>query len=456
MSDFDYDLFVIGAGSGGVRASRMAASLGARVAVAEERYLGGTCVNVGCVPKKLFSYAAHYSHDFSDAKGFGWQFPAEPVFDWPTLRSAKDTEISRLNGIYDGMLRQAGVTVFEQRATLVDRNTVQAGPQTFKARNILIATGGWPFVPEFEGSELAMTSNDIFVMEELPESILVVGAGYIAVEFAGILAGLGVRTTLAHRGDNLLRGFDQEIRDLFCAELRKYSDLKLEANVKSMRRLQPDDPSSDILVSFENGEDLQVAAVLFATGRKPHSANLGLEEVGVKLSGNGAIVVDEHFETSVPGIFAIGDVIDRLPLTPVALAEGQILAHRLFDKSTATMNYENIPTAVFSHPNIGTVGLTEAQARIVCEDVKVFKSRFTPLRHTLSGNSEKTFLKMLVDAKTDKVLGIHMLGPDAGEIIQGLAVAMTAGATKAHFDATLGIHPTTAEEFVTMRRPELP
>jgi glutathione reductase (NADPH) len=450
LEEFDYDLFVIGGGSGGVRASRIAATLGARVAVAEERYMGGTCVNVGCVPKKLFSYAAHYSHDFSDSQGFGWELAQPPSFNWDTLRAAKDREIARLNGIYLGMLRQAGVTVYETRAELIDAHTIRAGAETFRARHILIATGGWPFVPEFEGSNLAITSNEMFTLEKFPASILVVGAGYIAVEFAGICAGLGARTTLAHRGAGLLRGFDQEVAELLCGELRKYSDLKLESTVVSIQR-----ESADILcVRFRNGEELGVEAVLFATGRQPNSAGMGLEEAGIKLASNGAIIVDDNFRTSIPHIYAVGDVIDRVALTPVALAEGQILAHHLFGKANHSMSYENIPTAIFSHPNIGTVGLTEEQARATGAEISVFKSRFTPLRHTLSGNSEKTFLKMLVDARTDRVLGIHMLGPDAGEIIQGMAVAMKAGATKTHFDSTLGIHPTTAEEFVTMRTPE--
>jgi glutathione reductase (NADPH) len=450
VTHFDYDLFVIGAGSGGVRASRVAARLGARVAVAEQLYLGGTCVNAGCIPKKLFSYAAHYHSDFADSQGYGWQFKEMPVLNWEHLRNAKDTELKRLNGIYGGMLQQAGVTVFEQRATLLDRHTVAVGAETLRAKNILIATGGWPFVPEFEGSEYVMTSNDVFDLKILPESILIVGAGYIAVEFAGILAGLGVRTTLAHRGDNLLRGFDEDIRQLFCGEIIKYSELRLNSKVISINKISP----GELQVKFDNNDELVVNAVLYATGRNPNSRGMGLEELGVKFAHNGAVVVDEHFRTEVDNIYAVGDVIDRMPLTPVALAEGQIVAHHLFGNKSDSMCYENIPTAVFSQPNIGTVGLTEEQARFVCEDVQIFKSRFTPLRHTLSGRVEKTFLKMVVDKKTDKVLGIHMLGPDAGEIVQGLAVAMNAGATKAHFDNTIGIHPTTAEEFVTMRTPE--
>ncbi len=454
MTDFDYDLFVIGAGSGGVRASRIAAGLGARVGVAEELYMGGTCVNVGCVPKKLFSYAAHYHHDFKDSQGFGWQFPAPPKFDWQHLLQAKNTEIKRLNGIYDGMLERAGVTVYKAHAVLKDQYTVAVGMQELRAKNILIATGGWPFVPEVPGHDLAITSNELFTMASLPRSILIVGGGYIAVEFAGILSGLGVKTTLSYRGAHILRGFDVEVAKLFTDELCKYSELKCNTDVKSISHNDPDDKSEPYRVCFKNGDSANYGAVFYATGRKPKTEGLGLEKVGVKLANNGAVIVNEHFQSSVANIFAVGDVIDRVALTPVALAEGQLLAHRLFGAAGKEMNYENIPTAVFSQPNIASVGKTEEEAREQCKNLLVFKSRFTPLKHTLSGNSEKTFLKMLVDKETDRVLGIHMMGPEAGEIIQGLAVAVNAGATKTHFDMTLGIHPTTAEEFVTMRTPE--
>lgn len=447
LTDFDYDFFVIGGGSGGVRASRIAAGLGARVGMAEERYLGGTCVNVGCVPKKLFSYASQYGQDFVDAKGYGWEFPAAPAFNWTTLRENKDREIARLNSIYLSMLQKAGVDVFQERATLLDRHTITVGGRRFKAKEVLIATGGWPHIPDFPGNDHVINSNDVFSLEKLPASIVIVGGGYIAVEFAGIFAGLGVKTTLVSRSHRILRGFDRDLTDAFTVELQKYAALRLNTEVAKIEKKD----ATELLVHFNNGTTIQAEAVMFATGRKANTRDLGLKECGVALSDSGAVIVNEHFTSSIPNIHAVGDVIDRVPLTPVALAEGQILAQRLFEKSHKTMQYENIPTAVFSHPNLASVGLDEQRARKKFSNIAVFRSRFTPLRHTLSGNDEKYFLKLLVDKDSDKVVGAHMLGADAGEIIQGLAVAMTAGATKADFDATLGIHPTVAEEFVTMR-----
>ena len=447
LTDFDYDFFVIGGGSGGVRASRIAAGLGARVGLAEERYLGGTCVNVGCVPKKLFSYASQYGQDFEDARGYGWEFHQAPTFNWATLRENKDREISRLNGIYLSMLQKAGVDVFQERATLLDRHTIALGDRRFTAKEILIATGGWPFVPDFPGNQHVISSNEVFSLEKLPTSIVIVGGGYIAVEFAGIFAGLGVKTTLVSRGDRVLRGFDRELTDAFTVELQKYAALHLNTSVEKIERRGPD----ELLVHFNNETTIQTEAVMFATGRKANTHDLGLKECDVALSESGAVIVNNHFTSSITNIHAVGDVIDRVPLTPVALAEGQILAQRLFGTSHKAMHYENIPTAVFSHPNLASVGLDEKGARRKFSNIAVFRSRFTPLRHTLSGNDEKYFLKLLVDKDSDKVVGAHMLGADAGEIIQGLAVAMIAGATKADFDATIGIHPTVAEEFVTMR-----
>ncbi len=453
LTDFDYDFFVIGGGSGGVRASRIAAGLGAKVGLAEERYLGGTCVNVGCIPKKLFSYASHYAQDFEDARGYGWELPAAPRFHWPTLRDNKDREIQRLNAVYLGMLERAGVVVHQQRAVLLDKHSIALGDRTITAKEILVATGGWPTIPDIEGKEHSITSNELFSLNELPDSILIVGGGYIAVEFAGILAGLNVSTTLVHRGPSLLRGFDAEIAEAFAAELQKYATLHLGTDVVKIRKLA--DGTLQVLLS--NGIEIAVKAVMFATGRNPNTASLGLEDLGVALRENGAIIVNDDFTTTVPNIHAVGDVIDRVALTPVALAEGQILAQRLFGKRDGSkpraMRYENIPTAVFSHPNIATVGLDEEGARQQFPNLAVYRSRFTALRHTLSGRQEKTFLKLLVDTDTDRVVGVHMLGADAGEIVQGLAVAINAGATKADFDATLGIHPTVAEEFVTMRTP---
>ncbi|MDO9318748.1 MAG: glutathione-disulfide reductase [Gammaproteobacteria bacterium] len=453
MTDFDYDFFVIGGGSGGVRAGRIAAGLGARVGLAEERYLGGTCVNVGCIPKKLFSYASHYAQDFEDARGYGWELPGEPRFHWPTLRDNKDREIQRLNAVYLRMLEGAGVVMHRQRALLLDKHTIALGDKTITAKEILVATGGWPAIPDIEGKEHSITSNELFSLTALPESILIVGGGYIAVEFAGILAGLKVSTTLVHRGPSLLRGFDAEIAGAFAVELQKYATLQLDTDVVKIHKLA--DGGLQVLLS--NDVVLTVNAVMFATGRNPNTANLGLEALGIELGENGAIIVNDDFTTNVPNIHAVGDVIDRVALTPVALAEGQILAQRLFGKTDGgkrrAMRYENIPTAVFSNPNIATVGLDEEGARQQYPNLAVYRSHFKALRHTLSGRHEKTFLKLLVDTNTDRVVGIHMLGADAGEIVQGLAVAINAGATKADFDATLGIHPTVAEEFVTMRTP---
>lgn len=448
LTDFDFDFFVIGGGSGGVRASRIAAGSGARTALAEERYLGGTCVNVGCIPKKLFSYASHYARDFEDAAGYGWHHETPARFDWSVLMRNKDREVSRLNGVYLNLLRNAGVQVFEQRAVLIDRHTVKVGESLLRCKEILIATGGWPFIPELPGRELALNSNDAFALTELPASILIVGGGYIAVEFAGIFAGLGVKTSLAYRGSTLLRGFDTEIAAHFTEELARYATVHLHSEVSRLQR-----HGQGIAATMGNGTQIIVDKVLFATGRHPNTAGLGLEDIGVSLAANGAVVVDRQFTTSVPNIHAVGDVIDRVALTPVALAEGQLLAQRLFDKQHREMTYDNIPTAVFCHPEIATVGLSEEAAREKHLEIKVFRSRFTPLRHTLSGRTEKVLLKLIVDAKTDRVLGAHMLGDGAAEIIQGIAIAITMGATKVDFDKTLGIHPSAAEEFVTMRTP---
>lgn len=448
MTNYDYDFFIIGGGSGGVRAGRIAAALGARVGMAEERYMGGTCVNVGCIPKKLYSYAAHYAKDFADARGYGWQFSQDPSFDWNTLVRNQSKEIGRLNSIYQSLMNGVGAEVFHERATLIDAHTIQLQSRRVSAREILVATGGWPFVPQFPGSQHAITSNEVFSLEKLPSSILIVGGGYIAVEFAGIFAALGVETCLSYRGTHLLRGFDAEIAAAFTKELETYAKLHLQSNVEELI-----EQSGRLRVRFDQGEDIEVDTVLFATGRHPNTAHLGLEEVGVELSAKGAIKVDENFTTSVPNIHAVGDVIDRIALTPVALAEGQILAQRLFGSGQKQMQYENIPTAIFCQPEIATVGLDEASARECYDEVLVFRSRFTPLRHTLSGRGEKTFIKLIVDAKTDKVLGAHMMGEVASEIIQGVAIAIKAGARKADFDATLGIHPSVAEEFVTLRTP---
>ena len=445
MEAFDYDLFVIGAGSGGVRACRVAANLGARVAVAEERYFGGTCVNVGCVPKKLFSYAAHYRDDLEDSRSFGW-IGAEPHFDWSVLLKNKDNEINRLNGIYKAILDNNDVTVFEARATVAGPHKISVEGKTVTARYILLAVGGWPWIPVFEGSEHAISSNEVFHYQELPEAVAIVGGGYIAVEFASILSRLGCHTTLIYRGDRLLRGFDNEVGGFITTEMGRHIDLRLKDDVTKI-------VSSDnvLSVTLNSGDEICVDSVLYATGRRPMTANLGLETVGVELAENGAVRVNSRFQTAESSIYAVGDAIDRVALTPVALAEGQIVARSLFSQENIAMDYANIPTAVFCHPNLGTVGLTEEQALAKELDIEVYSATVRQLKHTLSGRDEMSMIKLVVDRPSDRVVGLHMVGPDAGELVQGFAVAMNCGATKTDFDRTIGIHPTLAEEFVTMR-----
>ena len=449
MAKQDYDLFVIGAGSGGVRAARVAATLGARVAIAEERDLGGTCVNAGCIPKKLFVYGAHYGEDFADARNFGW-CAAAPAFDWATLRDNKNREIERLGGVYRALLEDAGVEVFEARAALADARTIRVDRRTLGARNILVATGSWPRTPSFAGSELAITSNEAFHLSEFPRRTLVLGGGYIAVEFAGIFAGLGAETTLAYRGDLLLRGFDEGVRRFVAREMRsKGVDLRMPSRVTAIERMA----RGELRCRFAAGDVLEVDLVLAAIGRAPASGGIGLEAAGVRLTADGAVVVDGEYRTSVPHIFAIGDVTGRVQLTPVALAEGMCVARNLFGAGARPPRYETIPTAIFCQPNIGAVGPTEEEARRRMPNVKVYESTFRPLKHTVSGRDERSLLKLLVNGDDDRVVAAHMCGADAGEIIQGIAVAINAGATKADFDATIGVHPTAAEEFVTMREP---
>ncbi len=450
MAEYDFDLFTIGAGSGGTRAARIAAGHGARVAVAEERYLGGTCVNVGCVPKKLLVYASHFAEDFEDAAGFGWSV-GERRHAWSRLIANKNEEIARLNGVYRRLLEGAGVKIFDARAGLVDEHTIRVDGQTVTAERVLVATGGWPTVPDFPGNDLVINSNDAFFLDDLPERTVIVGGGYIAVEFAGIFNGLGAKVTQLYRGPLFLRGFDDDLRETLAEEMiKKGVDLRFNSVVECVTKTD----GGSLLVDLADKETIEADLVMYATGRHPNTTGLGLEAAGVTLDDKGFIVVDDEWRTSVESIFSIGDCTNTIQLTPVAIKEGHILADRLFGPKGRAMDYDAVPSAVFSQPSIGTVGLTEADARARYGGIDIYKSAFRPMKHTLSGRDERTLMKLVVDRDTDRVVGAHMIGPEAGEIIQGLAVAMKAGATKADFDTTVGIHPTSAEEFVTMREPE--
>jgi glutathione reductase (NADPH) len=446
MAQYDYDLFTIGAGSGGVRASRMSASFGAKVAVAEERYLGGTCVNVGCIPKKLLVYASHFGDDFGDAKSYGWTV-GESHFDWAQLIANKNKEIQRLNGVYRRVLSDAGVTIIEDHAEVIDEHMVTIGGKRITAKYILVAVGSWPMVPEFPGWEHAISSNEAFYLPSLPQRVIIVGGGYIGVEFAGIFHGLGARTTQLYWNELFLRGFDGDIRSTLAEEMRKRGvDLRFKSDIVKIEKVE-----NLLRATLTDGTVIEANQILYATGRVSKTPRLGLENAGVNLKGNGAVIVDEYSKSSVDNIYAIGDCTDRLMLTPVAIAEGMAIANTLFNNKPTKPNYFNVPTAVFSTPPCGTVGMTEQQARASNLDVDIYKSVFKPLKHTLTSRDERTMMKLVVDRTTDRVLGCHMVGADAAEIIQGLAVALNCGATKAHFDATIGIHPTAAEEFVTMR-----
>ena len=448
MNKFDYDLFVIGAGSGGVRAARMASGFGARVAITEDRYLGGTCVNVGCVPKKLLVYASHFSEDFENAKGFGWAIDSTH-FNWQALIKNKNTEIARLNGVYRKILDSAGVELIEGHATLVDEHTIAVNDKHYSAERILVATGGWPSIPDIPGKEHVMSSNEAFFLETLPEKIIIVGGGYIAVEFAGILSGLGVDTTLLYRGPLFLRGFDLDVREFLAEEMKKKGiTLRFETNIDCIEKID-----GQLQATLTDQSTLLADQIMYATGRKPNTEGMGIETIGITLDKNEAIVVNDQYQTNIPSIYAVGDVTNRVNLTPVALAEGMFLARMLYNNENSPVDYENIPTCVFSQPNIGTVGLTEEAAREKHDQIDVYKSSFTPMKHTLSGADEKTLMKLIVNRETDLVVGVHMVGPEAGEIIQGIGIAIKAGAKKADFDKTIGIHPTSAEEFVTMREP---
>jgi glutathione reductase (NADPH) len=450
-AEYDYDLFVIGAGSAGVRAARIAADLGARVAAAEERELGGTCVNIGCVPKKLMVYGAHFKDEAREAAGFGWSV-APATHDWKTLIANKDREIARLNGVYQRLLEGKGVRIMRGRARLTGPHTVgvalaAGGTASVRARYIMIATGGQPTRPRIGGAEHVWVSDDVFHLPEMPRRVLIVGGGYIAVEFAGIFNGYGSQVTQIYRGSLFLRGFDRDVRTHLDQEMRHRGiDLRFHKDLKSVERV-----SGGLAVTLNDDSKLEVDGVLAAIGRAPLSRGWGLEEAGVKLDSRGAIMVDDTFRTSVPCIYAVGDVIDRVQLTPVALAEGMLVSRNLFGGTALRPDYEYIPSAVFSNPPIGSVGLSEEEARAAYGAVDVFKSTFKPMKLTLAGGDEKTLMKLVVDRASQKVVGLHMVGPDAGEIVQGFAVALKCGATKQMFDATIGIHPTAAEELVTMR-----
>ncbi|MGR8997471.1 MAG: glutathione-disulfide reductase [Gammaproteobacteria bacterium] len=447
MTQYDYDLFVIGAGSGGVRTARMASGHGARVAIAEERYLGGTCVNVGCVPKKLFVYASQFQEQFDAAAGFGWTV-GKSTFNWTSLIANKNQEIERLHAVYNNLLQKSGVCIITGRAQVLDAHTVAVDGTEYSAERILIATGGWPSVPEIPGKQHVVTSNEMFFLEQLPKRIIIVGGGYIAVEFASILHGLGVNTTICHRGHKLLRGFDEDIRDFLADQMtRKGIHILFNTDIEAI-----ESTGDSFTARLIDDKKISTDLVLYATGRIPNSTGFGLEKLGVELDSERAIKVNSDYQTNVPSIYALGDVTNRVNLTPVAIAESMALVNKLYVKQPKPVDYDNIPTAVFSQPALGTVGLTEAQAREKYPDIDIYKTSFTPMKNTLSGIDEKTLMKMIVVRSTDQVVGMHMVGPDAPEIIQGMAVAIRAGSTKSVFDSTIGIHPTAAEEFVTLRK----
>ncbi len=444
MPQYDFDLFTIGAGSGGVASSRRAASYGARVGICEDSRVGGTCVIRGCIPKKLLVYGSTFADHFADAAGYGWKV-APPVFDWPSLIAAKNKEISRLEGIYRNLLKDC--TLFDARGTLVDPHTIEVGGKRVTAANILIATGGHPVMPQIPGIEHAISSDEALELPALPRHILIVGGGYIALEFANIFRGFGVDVTLMCRREEVLMEFDDDVRVAIMQEMRQRGmTLRTRQQVERIAKIQ-----GGITAYTKAGEEISADVILYATGRRPNTKGIGLAEAGVKLHEDGRIIVDEWQRTSVPHIYAIGDVTDRLNLTPVAIAEGRALAETLFNDNPMHISHENVATAVFSQPTIGAVGLTERQARERYGAVDIYRTRFKPLKHTLSGREERTMMKLIVDRASDRVLGCHMVGVDAPEIIQCLSIAITCGATKKQFDRTIAVHPTAAEEFVTMR-----
>ncbi len=449
MADTAFDLFVIGAGSAGVRAARMSAGFGARVAIAEAYRPGGTCVIRGCIPKKLLVYAAHYREDFEDARAYGWT--AQPEFSWPTLIANKNREIAQLEDFYRTLLKTSGVRLVEGRARLLDAHTVEVAGRTYTAAHILVATGGWPTLPAIPGIEHCITSNEALELPDLPRRVLVVGGGYVAAEFTGIFHGVGSEVILAYRGEQILRGFDLDVRQHLHQELlRKGIDIRLGCDVAGIER-RPDGALEARLVAAGGSATVVVDAVMYATGRHANTAGLGLESAGVKLRPDGAVIVDEYSRSTTENIFAVGDVTQRIALTPVAIREGAAVATTLYGGVATPADHVNVPHAVFSLPPVGVVGLGEAQARELFANVKIYKTTFRPLKYTLSGRNERTLMKLVVDADSQRVVGAHMVGPDAPEIIQAIAIAVKAGLTKRDFDVTVAVHPTAAEEFVTLR-----
>lgn len=455
MSQYDYDLFVLGGGSGGVRAARIAAGYGARVGICEEYRYGGTCVIRGCVPKKMLVYASHFAEDFHDAKQYGWDLSVNG-FNWSKLISAKDQEIDRLNQVYIRMLESAGVTLHHSRGVFEDPHAIGLDGKTVTAEKILIAVGGYPVKPDLPGIEHAITSNEAFHLAELPRRVVVVGGGYIAVEFAGIFNGMGSDVKLLYRGEQILRGFDLDVREHLSNELvKKHIDLQLHSNIVSIEQ-HSNGGGNFLRAKLTDGSTLDADCIMYATGRRPATDNLGMDAAGVELSSNGAVVVDGWSRSSCEHIFAVGDVTDRIALTPVALLEGHCFADSEFGANPRQPDHNDVASAVFSQPPQASVGLPEHAAREQYGELTLYKSSFRTLKHSLTDNTEKTFMKLIVDAASDRVVGVHMVGPDAPELIQGVAIAIKCGATKAQFDATVGIHPTSGEEFVTMRQPWQP
>jgi glutathione reductase (NADPH) len=448
MAKYDYDLFIIGAGSGGVRAARIAAGYGAKVAIAEEFRVGGTCVIRGCVPKKLLAYAAHFHEDFEDAAGFGWSIDGAK-FSWEALIANKNREIDRLNGIYKRLLSESKVTLIESRAVLVDGHTLDVGGKRITADYILVATGAYPSLPKEPGAEFGITSNEAFHLKVLPRRVVVAGGGYIAVEFAGIFGGLGAKVTQLYRGEQILRGFDDDIRNTLAAEMgKKGIEIRLNTIIKRTDKI-----ANGYRLTLSDGTVLETDLVMYAIGRIPNTGGMGLEAAGVSLGGDGAVMVNEYSQTAVPNIYAVGDCTNRLNLTPVAIREGHAFADTVFGQRPTAVDHHMVASAVFSHPPVGSVGMTEAFARMQFGAVDIYRTSFRPLKHTLSGRDEKTMMKLVVDRATQRVVGVHMVGLDAPEIVQSIAIAVKMGATKQQFDATMAVHPTAAEEFVTLRTP---